>query len=59
MKIYNSFRFCAAVLALAMAAALPALPQGKGKGGADNDPDRVITGGGLPAGWAVKSIPGA
>jgi hypothetical protein len=53
MTIFNTMRFCAPVLALAMAAALPALPQGKGKGG-DNDPDRVITGGGLPAGWAVR-----
>jgi hypothetical protein len=40
-----------AVLALTLLAA-PALPQGKG---GDNDPDRVITGGGLPAGWAVRT----
>lgn len=46
-------RAAAPVLALVLAA-VPATPQGKGKGG-DNDPDRVITGGGLPAGWSVRT----
>lgn len=59
MTFLKTMRFCAPVLALAMAAALPALPQGKGKGGGDNDPDRVITGGGLPAGWAVRTDRGS
>jgi hypothetical protein len=55
MKIFNHvrlIRIASPVLALALFA-LPATPQGKGKGG-DNDPDRVITGGGLPAGWAAR-----
>lgn len=46
-------RAAAPVLALILAA-VPATPQGKGKGG-DNDPDRAITGGGLPAGWSVRT----
>jgi len=61
MNIFNhvrSIKFLRAaspVIALALLAALPATPQGKGKaGGGDNDPDRVITGGGLPAGWAAR-----
>jgi hypothetical protein len=58
MNFFKTMRFAAPVLALAMAAALPALPQGKMKGG-DNDPDRVITGGGLPAGWAVRTDRGS
>jgi hypothetical protein len=41
------------VLALTLLS-LPALPQGKGKGG-DDDPDRVITNGGMPAGWSVRT----
>jgi len=50
----NQFlRIASPVLALALFASVPATPQGKGKGG-DNDPDRVITGGGLPAGWAAR-----
>jgi hypothetical protein len=52
----NKFaRVASPVLALALFAAMPATPQGKGKGGGDSDPDRVITGGGLPAGWAVRT----
>jgi hypothetical protein len=65
MTIFNQFRSAqliraaAPVLALALLASLPATPQGKGKGGGDNDPDRVITGGGLPAGWAVRTDRGS
>lgn len=58
MTFFNqvrSIRVLAPVVALALAVALPALPQGKGKGrGGDDDPDRVITGGQLPEGWAVR-----
>jgi hypothetical protein len=60
MTIFNQVRLnklvrvASPVLALALFASLPATPQGKGKGGGDNDPDRVITGGGLPAGWAAR-----
>ena len=51
----NKFvRVASPVLALALFASLPATPQGKGKGGGDNDPDRVVAGASLPAGWAVR-----
>ncbi|MEO5924617.1 MAG: hypothetical protein ABIR70_12400 [Bryobacteraceae bacterium] len=59
MTIFNQvrsnkfLRVASPVLALALFASLPATPQGKMKGG-DNDPDRVITGGGLPAGWVAR-----
>lgn len=55
MKTLNHVRSLKFLPVLALAIALPATPQGKGKGGGDNDPDRVITGGGLPAGWAVRT----
>ncbi|MEO8097547.1 MAG: hypothetical protein ABI811_07575 [Acidobacteriota bacterium] len=51
----NKFvRVAAPLLLAALIAAVPAMPQGKGKGGGDNDPDRAVTNGGLPAGWAVR-----
>ena len=57
MTFFNHVRLmrtAAPVLAIVLAAAIPAMPQGKGKGG-DNDPDRPAAGGGLPAGWAVRT----
>jgi hypothetical protein len=56
MTFFNHVRLmrtAAPILAIVLAAAIPAMPQGKGKG-SDNDPDRAVAGGGLPAGWAVR-----
>ncbi len=52
MKLFNHIKLLP-VFALLLTA-LPATPQGKGKGGGDNDPDRVVAGAALPAGWAVR-----
>jgi hypothetical protein len=50
----NSFlRIATPVLALALAAAMQALPQGKGK--ADDDPDRQVKNASMPAGWEVRN----
>lgn len=55
LRTNKILRAASSVLALSLLAALPALPQGKGKAkGGDDDPDRVVTGGGLPAGWSVR-----
>lgn len=56
MTLFNHARLIRAavpVLALVLAA-VPATPQGKGKEGGKDDPDRVVAGGTLPAGWAVR-----
>lgn len=56
MTLFNHARLirAAAPLLALVLAAVPATPQGKGKEGGKDDPDRVITGGALPAGWAVR-----
>lgn len=54
MRSSKLARLAAPVLLLSLAIT-PMFGQGKGKGkGADDDPDRVIQGGGLPAGWSVR-----
>lgn len=47
-------RVATSALALTALLALPVIGQQKGKGGGDNDPDRAVKGGGLPAGWSVR-----
>ena len=55
MKIFDHVRSIKLLPVLALIAALPATPQGKGKAPAgDNDPDRIVAGSGLPAGWAAR-----
>ncbi len=50
----NILRFRTLALpVMALVLSVPAMPQGKGKGG-DNDPDRAVAGGGLPAGWSAR-----
>lgn len=56
MTLFNharSIRATVPVLLLVLAA-IPATPQGKGKEGGKDDPDRVVAGGTLPAGWAAR-----
>jgi len=55
MKLFNHVRSIKLLpaIALVLVVALPATPQGKGKGG-DDDPDRIVAGSGLPTGWAVR-----